>query len=39
LRTTVTRFALQILRERGIEADEERVQEVVEMLSEQVSND
>jgi len=31
--------ALQILRERGIEADEERVQEVVEMLSEQVSND
>jgi len=30
---------LQILRERGIEADEERVQEVVEMLSEQVSND
>ncbi|WP_459190865.1 hypothetical protein [Halosimplex sp. J119] len=31
--------ALQILRERGIEADEERVQEIVEMLSEQVSND
>jgi hypothetical protein len=31
--------ALQILRERGIEADEERVQEVVEMLSEQVTND
>jgi len=31
--------ALQILRERGIEADEERVQEVVEMLSEQAVND
>ena len=31
--------ALQILRERGIEADEERVQEVVEMLSEQATND
>ena len=31
--------ALQILRERGIEADEDRVQEVVEMLSEQASND
>jgi hypothetical protein len=31
--------ALQLLRERGIEADEERVQEVVEMLCEQVSND
>lgn len=31
--------ALQILRERGIEADEERVQEVVEMLSEQAAND
>jgi hypothetical protein len=31
--------ALQILRERGIEADEERVQEIVEMLSERVSND
>jgi len=31
--------ALQILRERGIEADEERVQEVVEMLSERASND
>ncbi|WP_306061138.1 hypothetical protein [Natronococcus wangiae] len=31
--------ALQILRERGIEADEERVQEVVEMLSDQVTND
>ena len=31
--------AVQILRERDIEADEERVQEVVEMLSEQVSND
>ncbi|EMA70430.1 hypothetical protein [Halorubrum kocurii] len=31
--------ALQILRERGIEADEERVQEVVEMLSEQVTSD
>lgn len=31
--------ALQILRERGIEADEERVQEIVEMLSEQGSND
>jgi len=39
LRTTVTGGPLQILRERGIEADEERVQEVVEMLSEQVSND
>ncbi|KAA9396233.1 hypothetical protein Har1130_19075 [Haloarcula sp. CBA1130] len=31
--------ALQVLRERGIEADEERVQEVVEMLSEQATND
>ncbi|MFC6764038.1 hypothetical protein [Natrinema soli] len=31
--------ALQILRERGIEADEDRVQEVVEMLSEQATND
>jgi len=31
--------ALQILQERGIEADEERVQEVVEMLSEQGTND
>ena len=31
--------ALQILRERGIEADEERVQEVVEMLSEQVTSE
>jgi len=31
--------AIQILRERGIEADEERVQEVVEMLSEQATND
>ena len=31
--------ALQILRERGIEADEERVQEVVEMLSERATND
>lgn len=31
--------ALQILRERGIEADEKRVQEVVEMLSEQATND
>jgi hypothetical protein len=31
--------ALQILRERGIEADEERVQEVVEMLSEQATSD
>ena len=31
--------ALQILRERGIEADEERVQEVVEMLSKQAAND
>ncbi|ELZ21152.1 hypothetical protein C475_19388 [Halosimplex carlsbadense 2-9-1] len=31
--------ALQILRERDIEADEERVQEVVEMLSEQAAND
>ncbi|MFC4990579.1 hypothetical protein [Saliphagus infecundisoli] len=31
--------ALQILRERGIEADEERVQEVVEMLSSQAEND
>jgi hypothetical protein len=31
--------ALQILRERGIEADEERVQEVVKMLSEQTEGD
>lgn len=31
--------ALQILRERGIEADGERVQEVVDMLSEQTAND
>jgi hypothetical protein len=31
--------ALQILRERGIEADRERVREVVEMLSEQATND
>ena len=31
--------ALQILRERGIETDEERVQEVVEMLSKQAAND
>ena len=31
--------ALQILRERGIEADEERVQEVVETLSERATND
>ena len=31
--------ALQILRERGIEADEKRVQEVVEMLSERATND
>ncbi|WP_144906576.1 hypothetical protein [Halobellus captivus] len=31
--------ALQILRERGIEADEDRVQEIVEMLSEQATND
>lgn len=31
--------ALQILRERGMEADEERVQEVVEMLNEQATND
>ncbi|MGQ4557513.1 hypothetical protein [Halobellus sp. GM3] len=31
--------ALRILRERGIEADEERVQEVVDMLSEQATND
>jgi hypothetical protein len=31
--------ALQILRERGIEADEERVQGVMEMLSEQATND
>ncbi|OIB57398.1 hypothetical protein [Natrialba sp. SSL1] len=31
--------ALQILRERGIEADENRVQEIVEMLSEQTTND
>jgi hypothetical protein len=31
--------ALQILRERGIEADEERVQEIVGMLSEQATND
>jgi hypothetical protein len=31
--------ALQILRERGIEADEERVQDVVEMLSEQATNE
>ena len=31
--------ALQILRERGIEADEERVQEVIEMLSEQATSD
>jgi len=31
--------ALQILQERGIEADEERVQEVVKMLSEQATND
>jgi len=31
--------ALQILRERGIEADEDRVQEVVEMLNEQATND
>ncbi len=31
--------ALQILRERGIEADEDRVREIVEMLSEQATND
>ena len=31
--------ALQILRERGIEADENRVQEVIEVLSEQTTND
>ena len=31
--------ALQILRERGIEADEERVKEVVEMLSGQAETD
>ncbi|WP_148416408.1 hypothetical protein [Haloferax sp. KTX1] len=31
--------ALQVLRERSIEADEERVQEVVEMLSDQATND
>ncbi|WP_277543507.1 hypothetical protein [Haloarcula laminariae] len=31
--------AIQILRERGIEADEEHVQEVVEMLSKQATND
>lgn len=31
--------ALEILRERGVEADEERVQEVVEMLSERATND
>ena len=31
--------ALQILRERGIEADEERVQEVIEMLNERATND
>lgn len=33
------KIALQILRERGIEADEERVQEVVEMLSGQAETD
>ncbi|WP_101298297.1 hypothetical protein [Halegenticoccus soli] len=31
--------ALQILRERGVEADEERVQEIVEMLNSQVIDD
>lgn len=31
--------ALQILQERGIEADEGRVQEVVEMLNKQATND
>lgn len=31
--------ALQILRERGIEADEDRVQEVVEILNKQATND
>lgn len=33
------KIALQILRERGIEADEERVQEVVEMLSGQAETE
>lgn len=32
-------IALQILRERGVEADEERIREVVEMLNEQAEDD
>lgn len=31
--------ALQILRERGIEADEKRIQDIVEMLSDQAESD